>query len=104
MHEATRPRGPAVDHDAGAGPLAVSPQSLARVTKVRLEQARIIVAVDESAGRTAVRSPRIPEPGSVPVSEPVGTDPSLAGAPAGPLRTRGPRRTAATALPPHTRG
>ncbi|MFJ4329158.1 DUF721 domain-containing protein [Streptomyces tricolor] len=76
----------AVGYDADAGRLTICPKSSAWATKVRLEQARIIAAANESAGRTVVRSLRILAPGSVP--EPASVDPAPAAAPTGPVRTR----------------
>ncbi|MFJ9591001.1 DUF721 domain-containing protein [Streptomyces acidicola] len=42
------------------------PESAAWSTKLRLEQARVIVAANAAAGRTVVRDLRILAPGSVP--------------------------------------
>lgn len=78
----------AVSYDADSGQLTVCPESPAWATKARLEQARIIAAANESAGRTVVRSLRILAPGAVPVPEPADVDPEPVTAPAGPPRTR----------------
>ncbi|WP_324614305.1 DUF721 domain-containing protein [Streptomyces sp. NRRL B-1140] len=78
----------AVSYDADSGRLTVCPESSAWATKARLEQARIIAAANDSAGRTVVRSLRILAPGAVPVPEPADVDPEPAVAPAGPPRTR----------------
>jgi hypothetical protein len=66
----------------------VCPESAAWATKLRLEQARVVEAANESAGRTIVRGLRILAPGSVPVSEPADVTPESAAAPAGPVRAR----------------
>ncbi|MFD9114639.1 DciA family protein [Streptomyces bottropensis] len=76
----------AVGYDADSGRLAVCPESAAWATKLRLEQARVVQAANESAGRTVVRGLRILAPGSVPVSEPDAVAP--AAAPNGPVKTR----------------
>ncbi|MET9734517.1 DUF721 domain-containing protein [Streptomyces sp. NPDC006458] len=77
----------AVGYDADSGRLTVCPESAAWATKLRLEQARVVQAANESAGRTVVRGLRILAPGSVPVSEPDAVAP--AAAPNGPVKTRG---------------
>ncbi|WP_075694090.1 DUF721 domain-containing protein [Streptomyces acidiscabies] len=76
----------AVGYDADSGRLTVCPESAAWATKLRLEQARVVQAANESAGRTVVRGLRILAPGSVPVSEPDAVAP--AAAPNGPVKTR----------------
>ncbi|MBP5904599.1 DUF721 domain-containing protein [Streptomyces scabiei] len=76
----------AVGYDADSGRLTVCPESAAWATKLRLEQARVVQAANESAGRTVVRGLRILAPGSVPVSEPGAVAP--AAAPNGPVKTR----------------
>ncbi|MFE6904114.1 DciA family protein [Streptomyces sp. NPDC057717] len=76
----------AVSYDADSGQLTLCPESAAWATKTRLEQARIIAAANESAGRMVVRSLRILAPGTVP--EPADADPEPAAVPAGPVRTR----------------
>jgi len=78
----------AVGYDADTGRLTVCPESAAWATKTRLEQARVIAAANESAGRTVVRALKILAPGTVPVSEPADSEPGPAAAPAGPVRTR----------------
>ncbi|WP_369244373.1 DUF721 domain-containing protein [Streptomyces sp. R41] len=60
----------AVSYDTDSGWLTVCPESAAWATKLRLEQARVIKAANESAGRTVVRGLRILAPGSVPALEP----------------------------------
>ncbi|GAA5708134.1 MULTISPECIES: DciA family protein [Streptomyces] len=65
----------AVGCDADSGRLTVCPESAAWATKLRLEQARVVEAANESAGRTVVRGLRILAPGSVPVSEPADVTP-----------------------------
>ncbi|GHD76249.1 hypothetical protein GCM10010317_092310 [Streptomyces mirabilis] len=59
----------AVGYDADSGRLTVCPESAAWATKLRLEQARVIGAANESAARTVVRGLRILAPGSVPAPE-----------------------------------
>lgn len=76
----------AVGYDADSGRLTVCPESAAWATKLRLEQASVVQAANESAGRTVVRGLRILAPGSVPVSEPDAVAP--AAAPNGPVKTR----------------
>lgn len=76
----------AVGYDADSGRLTVCPESAAWATKLRLEQARVVQAANESAGRTVVRGLRILAPGSVPVAEPDAVAP--AAAPNGPVKTR----------------
>ncbi|MFE6288225.1 DUF721 domain-containing protein [Streptomyces sp. NPDC057877] len=76
----------AVGYDADSGRLTVCPESAAWATKLRLEQARVVQAANESAGRTVVRGLRILAPGSVPVSEPDTVAPATA--PNGPVKTR----------------
>ncbi|MET9847880.1 DUF721 domain-containing protein [Streptomyces ossamyceticus] len=93
-----------MSYDADSGRLTVCPESAAWATKLRLEQARIIAAANDSAGRTVVRSLRIQAPGAVPVPEPADVDPEPATAPAGPPRKPGrPPRTATAARSPRTR-
>ncbi|MEE6269138.1 DciA family protein [Streptomyces diastatochromogenes] len=77
----------AIGYDADTGRLTVCPESSAWATKTRLEQARVIEAANESAGRTVVRALKILAPGTVPVPEPADADPAPA-APAGPVHTR----------------
>ncbi|WP_041822803.1 DciA family protein [Streptomyces davaonensis] len=78
----------AVGYDADSGRLTVCPESAAWATKLRLEQARVMEAVNESAGRTVVRALRILAPGSV--SAPDLDDAALqpATAPLVPTKTR----------------
>ncbi|MFF5147881.1 DUF721 domain-containing protein [Streptomyces sp. NPDC013157] len=76
----------AVGYDADSGRLTVCPESAAWATKLRLEQARVVQAANESAGRTVVRGLQILVPGSVPAPEPDGVAP--AAAPNGPVKTR----------------
>ncbi|MFF8910959.1 DciA family protein [Streptomyces olivaceoviridis] len=78
----------AVGYDADTGRLTVCPESSAWATKARLEQARIMAAANESAGRTVVRTLRILAPGTVPVSGPSDADLQPVGVSAGPVRTR----------------
>ncbi|MFH8343012.1 DUF721 domain-containing protein [Streptomyces sp. AM6-12] len=78
----------AVGYDADTGRLTVCPESAAWATKTRLEQARVIAAANESAGRTVVRALKILAPGTIPVPEPADTDPAPAAPHAGPARTR----------------
>jgi hypothetical protein len=78
----------AVGYDADSGRLTLCPESTARVTKLRLEQTRVIEAANMSAGQTVVRALRILAPGSVPASEPADVAPSLAAWLTGPVRTR----------------
>ncbi|MEU3657633.1 DciA family protein [Streptomyces sp. NPDC032161] len=84
----------AVAFDADAGRLAPRPESAAWATKTRLEQARVIAAANASAGRTVVRTLRIPAPapglvpGPGPGPVPTVVEPAPAAAPAGPVRTR----------------
>ncbi|MFD5341526.1 DciA family protein [Streptomyces hawaiiensis] len=59
----------AVSYDPNSGRLTVCPESTAWATKARLEQTRVIAAVNESAGRTVVRALRILAPGSVSVPQ-----------------------------------
>ncbi|MFC8094597.1 hypothetical protein [Streptomyces sp. NPDC057301] len=58
----------AVGYDADSGRLTGCPESAAGATKLRLEQARVIAAANESAGRTVVRGLRILAPGSAPAA------------------------------------
>lgn len=76
----------AVGYDADSGRLTVCPESAAWATKLRLEQARVVQAANELAGRTVVRGLRILAPGAVPVSEPGAVAP--AAAPNGPVKSR----------------
>ncbi|MFD4528387.1 DciA family protein [Streptomyces sp. NPDC058470] len=76
----------AVGYDADSGRLTVCPESAAWATKLRLEQARVVQAANESAGRTVVRGLRILTPGSVPVTET--DDVAPAAAPTGPVKSR----------------
>nr|BAK19823.1 putative TRA3 protein [Streptomyces rochei] len=76
----------AVGYDADTGRLTVCPESAAWATKTRLEQARIIAAANESAGRTVVLALRILTPGTVPVPELADNDPEPTAA--GPVHTR----------------
>jgi predicted nucleic acid-binding Zn ribbon protein len=76
----------AVGYDADSGRLTVCPESAAWATKLRLEQARVVQAANESAGRAVVRGLRILTPGSVPVTETDGVAP--AAAPKGPVKSR----------------
>ncbi|NEA46836.1 DUF721 domain-containing protein [Streptomyces sp. SID10815] len=78
----------AVGYDADTGRLTVCPESSAWATKTRLEQARVIAAANESAGRTVVRALKILAPGMVATHEPADAGPEPAAAPAGPPRTR----------------
>ncbi|MFI9255209.1 DUF721 domain-containing protein [Streptomyces sp. NPDC053069] len=60
---------PAIGYAADTGRLTVCPEPAAWATKLPLEQARVIEAANESAGRTVVRALRILAPGSVHVPE-----------------------------------
>ncbi|MFH8939543.1 DciA family protein [Streptomyces griseosporeus] len=91
----------AVGYDADTGRLTVCPESSAWATKTRLEQARIIAAANESAGRTVVRALKILAPGTVPVPEPADANLEPAAVPAGPVRPGRPPRTATAALAAH---
>ncbi|WP_158858058.1 DciA family protein, partial [Streptomyces sp. NRRL B-1347] len=71
----------AVAYDADSGLLTVCPESAAWATKARLEQARIIAAANESAGRAVVRALRVLASGTVAVPGPVDADPKPAAAP-----------------------
>ncbi|MET8955507.1 DciA family protein [Streptomyces sp. NPDC004533] len=73
----------AVAFDPDSGRLTLRPESSAWATKTRLEQARLIAAAKESAGRTVVRALQILAPGTVPVREPADADPAPAAVPAG---------------------
>lgn len=77
----------AVGYDPDAGRITVCPKSWAWATKVRLEQARIIAAANESADRTVVRALRILAPGSVPMPGLADVNPAPAAAPIGAVRT-----------------
>ncbi|MCX5097741.1 DciA family protein [Streptomyces sp. NBC_00365] len=68
----------AVGYDADSGRLTLCPESTARVTKLRLEQTRVVEAANMSAGQTVVCALRILAPGSVPASEPTDVAPSSA--------------------------
>ncbi|MBB5123169.1 DciA family protein [Streptomyces eurocidicus] len=65
----------------GSGRPTVCPESVAWVTKARLEQTRVIAAAGKAAGRTTVRALRILPPGSVPTPDPapVGQEAAAAG-------------------------
>ncbi|WP_229888141.1 DUF721 domain-containing protein [Streptomyces olivaceoviridis] len=78
----------AVGYDADTGRLTVCPESAAWAMKTRLEQARVIAAANESAGRTVVRALKILASGMVPTREPADADPEPAAASTGPVRTR----------------
>ncbi|MFJ9033104.1 DUF721 domain-containing protein [Streptomyces sp. NPDC102274] len=60
----------AAAYDAHSGQLTVCPESSAWATKARLEQTRVIEAVNAAAGRTVVRAVRILAPGSVTAPDP----------------------------------
>ncbi|WP_308402691.1 DciA family protein [Streptomyces sp. AC550_RSS872] len=64
------------------------PESTAWATKLRPEQARVIEAANESAGRTVVRALRILAPGSMSVPDLDDGAPQSAAAPLGPAKTR----------------
>ncbi|MER6160917.1 DciA family protein [Streptomyces sp. NPDC001868] len=78
----------AVGYDADSGRLTVCPESSAWATKLRLEQARIVAAANESAGRTVVRALRILAPGSVSVADLEDVAPQSAAVSLGPVKTR----------------
>ena len=78
----------AVGYDADSGRLTVCPESAAWATKLRLEQARVIEAANESAGRTVVRALRILAPGSVAVPDLDDGASQSAAAPLWPAKTR----------------
>ncbi|MFL4953332.1 DciA family protein [Streptomyces sp. MMS24-I31] len=78
----------AVGYDADSGRLTVCPESAAWATKLRLEQADVVAAANESAGRTVVRALRILAPGSVSVPDLEDVAPQSAAAPQGPVKTR----------------
>ncbi|MER5696105.1 DciA family protein [Streptomyces mirabilis] len=78
----------AVGYDADSGRLTVCPESAAWATKLRLEQARVIGAANESAGRKVVRGLRILAPGSVPATELADFTSISAAASTVPVRTR----------------
>ncbi|WP_265569161.1 DUF721 domain-containing protein [Streptomyces hygroscopicus] len=62
----------AVGYDADSGRLTLCPESAAWATKLRREQASVIEAANQSAGRTVARGLQILAAGSVPAAEPAG--------------------------------
>ncbi|WP_331761872.1 DciA family protein [Streptomyces sp. NBC_01546] len=72
-----------------SGQLTVCPESTAWATRTRLEQIRVIEAINRAAGRTVVRALRILPPGAVPAPDRAGMAPvALADATTGPVKTR----------------
>ncbi|MHB9863466.1 DciA family protein [Streptomyces sp. YIM S03343] len=77
----------AIGYDADSGRLSVCPESPAWATKLRLEQVRVIVAANASAGRTVVRALMILAPGSLPVSVRDDDVPQVPAVPKRPVKT-----------------
>ncbi|MER5757595.1 DciA family protein [Streptomyces sp. NPDC002088] len=77
----------AVGYDADSGRLTLCPESAAWATRLRLEQAGVVEAANQSAGRTVVRGLRTLAPRSVPVPGPDDVA-APASAPKGPAKTR----------------
>ncbi|MFE7046525.1 DciA family protein, partial [Streptomyces atratus] len=90
----------AVAFDADSGRLTVCPESSAWATKARLEQARVVEAVNKAAGRTVVRALRILPPGAVPLPDRADIAPAPA-APIPPVQRRTPPEGYRRALKAH---
>lgn len=82
----------AVGYDADSGRLTVCPESAAWATKLRLEQARVIGAANESAGRTSCAACGSSRPVPFPVPELADVPSATAAASTVPFGRRSSRR------------